>query len=84
MVQQGFLETEVPSEAEWWWHQPVSVLPLKTPITVQEDTTCSKAIEILEKEQIDQMPIVSKTGWVGSVIYFCCYLAAKGLCTDHC
>ena len=63
MLQHGFLETEVPSEAEWWWHQPVSVLSLKTPITVQEDTSCGKAIEILEKEQIDQMPIVSKTGW---------------------
>ena len=75
MLQHGFLETEVPSESEWWWHQPVSVLSLKTPITVQEDTSCSKAIEILEKEQIDQMPIVSKTGWaLGIVNKYVCLL----------
>jgi len=62
MLQHGYMETMVPPEDEWWWHKPVTALSLKTPITVHEDTTCSKAIEVLEKEQIDQMPILSKQG----------------------
>ena len=69
------METMVPPEDEWWWHKPVTTLSLKTPITVHEDTTCSKAIEVLEKEQIDQMPILSKQGWVWSH-----WLASRGGC----
>lgn len=62
LVQHGFLETEVPKESEWWWNEPVTTLPLQTPITVHSKVSCSEAVEILKRELIDQMPIVNDDG----------------------
>lgn len=68
MVQQGFLDTEIPSDAEWWWNQPVTNLPLHTPITVHFKVSCDEATETFHREQIDQMPIVNDDGYVGGLV----------------
>ena len=69
MVQQGYLESEVPKESEWWWHLPVTSLSLKSPIVVQSSVTCNEAIDVFNKNQIDQMPIVNDKGYASVVVF---------------
>ena len=47
-----------------WWKQPISVLEISPPITVQSDVSCSDTLKILGSEAIDQMPVVDKNGYI--------------------
>ena len=106
MSREGFIDVEVPPQAAWWWSQPVSVLPLQSPITVSDhvsstgggwksihvhvymgsewlsatcavtsayvvlvmallalQVTCGEAVKLLQEKQIDQVPILTDTGY---------------------
>lgn len=68
MVDKGYMDTAVEEKDKWWYNQPVSVLQLCSPITVQSDVTCSNAIKILSDNCIDQIPVVNTDGDVVGVV----------------
>ncbi|XP_065841452.1 cystathionine beta-synthase-like [Oscarella lobularis] len=70
MAEKGFLETSAEESVEkpWWWNKSVAHLQLNTPLTVHRDVTCSESIEILKKEGIDQLPVVTDGGDVLGVV----------------
>ena len=47
-----------------WVSQPVSQVPQKAPITIYPDVPVSTAVDIMKSEGFDQIPVVSKTGFV--------------------
>ena len=51
------------------WKQPISVLQISPPITVQSDVSCSDTIKILGSEAIDQMPVVDKNGYISHSLF---------------
>ena len=52
-----------------WWKQPISVLEISPPITVQSDVYCSDTLKILGSEAIDQMPVVDKNGYISHSLF---------------
>jgi len=66
MEDHGFMESiDDPTAArEWWFNLAVSALPQKFPMTLTPSVTCSDAVEILQREGFDQMPVVDEGGAV--------------------
>ena len=62
MASRGFLDSPVPKEHVWWWEHPISSLKLHKPVTISNSVTCNKAIEILNREGFDQLPVVADCG----------------------
>ena len=52
-----------------WWKQPISVLQISPPITVQSDVSCSDTLKMLGSEAIDQMPVVDKNGYISHSLF---------------
>ena len=52
-----------------WWKQPISVLEISRPITVQSDVSCSDTVKILGSEAIDQMSVVDKNGYISHSLF---------------
>lgn len=68
MAYHGFLD-EVESRTEAWWsNKPISVLDLKTPVTVLPTVKCKQVIEIMKKGGFDQVPVVDSDSKVLGVI----------------
>lgn len=42
----------------WWWNMPVSDLKLSAPITVKSNVTFSDAIQIMKKNNLNQIPML--------------------------
>jgi cystathionine beta-synthase len=70
MEDKGFIEPvdDASVARDWWWKLPVSNLPQKFPMTLTPQVKCSDAVEILQREGFDQMPVVDDTGNVIGVI----------------
>ncbi|XP_012269452.2 cystathionine beta-synthase [Athalia rosae] len=69
MEARGFTDPPAPVEAnKWWWNTEISSLHLQTPSTLTVDTTCQEAITILQKNGLEQIPIVENDGTVLGVI----------------
>lgn len=69
MVDHGFMEaTDKPSSGEWWFDLPVSSLPQKFPMTLSPAISCGDAIEIMNKEGFDQMPVIDEAGSVVGMV----------------
>ena len=51
------------------WKQPISVLQISPPITVQSDVSCSDTLKMLGSEAIDQMPVVDKNGYISHSLF---------------
>jgi len=64
MAQRDFIEFNSQAEKAWWWNEPLTRLSLKHPITVSPQMSCQTAIEIMNRETFDQMPVVNDTGAV--------------------
>jgi cystathionine beta-synthase len=67
MVDHGFmdpraLEGTVDPATAYWASRKVSDLKLNTPFTVRSSATCGDAISILNKQGIDQLPVVDAEG----------------------
>ncbi len=63
MCERDFMNIEEEQAAQnWWWKLPVSVLTLKAPVTVGTEVTCQDAIEIMDREGFDQLPVLSESG----------------------
>ena len=70
MEDHGFMESidDPTASREWWFGLPVSALPQKFPMTLTPSVTCSDAVEILQREGFDQMPVVDEGGAVIGMI----------------
>jgi cystathionine beta-synthase len=55
-------------DAEGWRTSTVSDLHVPTPVTVQPVVTCANAIEIMEEQGFDQLPVVDGDGGVVGVV----------------
>lgn len=45
-----------------WWNVKVNQLPLLAPVTVNPHITCQDAIDIMDREGFDQLPVVDESG----------------------
>lgn len=52
----------------WWSDKTVSELQLEMPSTVSPDVTCKQAVEILQTNDYDQLPVVTEDGEVLGVV----------------
>merc|ERR1719495_457045 len=64
MIANNFMaDPDLHPDNELWWHQlPVSVLALDDPIIVSPTINCQKAMEIMNKRNVDQLPVVDPDG----------------------
>ncbi len=51
------------SAQHWWWKFPVSAMALKAPCTIGTEVTCQDAIEIMDREGFDQLPVLNESGY---------------------
>ncbi|XP_022257528.1 cystathionine beta-synthase-like isoform X2 [Limulus polyphemus] len=56
------------SAKHWWWDLRVSCLNLDPPLTVLPHMSCQDAIDIMNKEGFDQLPVVDETGVVKGMV----------------
>jgi len=72
MSDNGFFEDEetlkLQREREWWAKKTVADLHLRIPYTISPIIPCSNAVEILEKQGFDQLPVVDEKGEVQGVV----------------
>ncbi|XP_071511723.1 cystathionine beta-synthase-like [Diadema antillarum] len=69
MVKKSFLDKHVDNTPQhWWWKQPISMLKLGMPLTVLSSVSCQDAIDIMNKEGFDQLPVVEDSGNVKGVV----------------
>ena len=52
-----------------WWDLKVSLLDVATPLTVLPSVSCQDAIDIMNKEGFDQLPVVDQAGSVVAVMW---------------
>lgn len=69
MVQKRFMDKHVDNTPQhWWWNLPISMLKLGVPLTVLPTVSCQDAIDIMNKEGFDQLPVVEESGDVKGVV----------------
>merc|ERR1719197_211634 len=70
MLEKGFLsDTEDSTDQQLWWHKlPVSVITWEEPIIISPTMTCSTAIEIMNKRNVDQLPVVDQDGTISGAL----------------
>ena len=59
MQQLGYME---PENKPNWWGLPLSALNLGQPASCGRESTCSQAVETMNREKISQLPITDKDG----------------------
>ncbi|XP_030833990.1 cystathionine beta-synthase-like [Strongylocentrotus purpuratus] len=69
MVEKEFIDKHVDNTPQhWWWNQPISMLKLGAPLTVLLTVSCQDAIDIMNKNGFDQLPVVEESGDVKGVV----------------
>ncbi|XP_065055705.1 cystathionine beta-synthase-like protein [Rhopilema esculentum] len=69
MAERSFIELKPDDPKKtWWWNEKVSRLELNTPLTVLPSVSCQEAIEIMNRETYDQLPVVNEGGFVLGMI----------------
>jgi len=72
MHERGFIDKSSSqldiATGEWWFNLPVSQLPQKAPFTVNPDVPVSTAVDIMQREGIDQIPVISASGDILGVL----------------
>merc|ERR1712124_77153 len=65
MAERDFIKHEDDEEeSHWWWDEKITSLDLKTPLTIVPTMKCQAAIDIMNREQFDQLPVVNEGGYV--------------------
>jgi hypothetical protein len=57
-----------PQRGEWWATKTVSDLTLQTPLTVNPDVTCERAVSILKSHGFNQLPVVEADGTIAGML----------------
>jgi len=70
MAEKGFTEEVAdPSVSkEWWYSLPVSALQQNFPMTIEPEVSCGDAVEIMQREGFDQMPVVDASGAIAGMV----------------
>jgi cystathionine beta-synthase len=68
MIEKGFLDDPRDKVEAWWRAKTVAGLKLKTPCTVPPSAECKTAINIMNGQSVDQMPIVDANGLIVGVV----------------
>jgi len=66
MAERDFIKPAEEEDGEkiWWWNEKITSLDLRTPLTITPKIKCQAAIEIMNREQFDQLPVVNEGGYV--------------------
>lgn len=64
MIENGFMLDTVEDDIniQWWYKMPVSVIKLDDPIIISPSMTCHVAMGIMQKRNVDQLPVVDTDG----------------------
>lgn len=64
MIERGFMEADVelPFTQEWWYNLPIASLPAKFPMVLSPTISCGDAVNIMQREGFDQMPVLDDKG----------------------
>lgn len=62
MIDKKFMDPPEAGDDEWWFNMPISSLPQKFPMTLSPSIKCEDAIDIMNKEGFDQMPVIDDAG----------------------
>lgn len=69
MTERDFLDIHSEMSAKhWWWDLKVSCLNLAAPLTILPHMSCQDAIDIMNREGYDQLPVVDDTGDIKGMI----------------
>lgn len=71
MISNKFVDGDVikPKQFNHWWSSwTVSNIATKTPLTIQEDVTCREAIQLMQDEGFDTVPVLSNDGSILGVV----------------
>lgn len=66
MEERQFIQHDNIAEGEevWWWSHKITRLRVETPLTIAPTMKCQTAIEIMNRTQFDQLPVVNEGGYV--------------------
>jgi len=66
MIDRGFMEPtiELPFTQEWWYNLPIASLPAKFPMVLAPSISCGDAVDIMQREGFDQMPVLDDKGTI--------------------
>ncbi|XP_071453662.1 cystathionine beta-synthase-like protein isoform X2 [Hetaerina americana] len=67
MQERDFTEDPFLSQ-NWWWNLAVSCLGLEAPTTILPTVSCQEAVDIMKKENYDQLPVVDESGAVQGMV----------------
>jgi cystathionine beta-synthase len=68
MIEQGFMSADEESGKKWWWSKQVQDMNVVKPRTVKPADTISSALEIMNKEGFDQLPVVDDENVVQGMV----------------
>ncbi|XP_076457602.1 cystathionine beta-synthase-like isoform X2 [Babylonia areolata] len=75
MSQRDFLEVEKTSDTQecldnkpWWYNLQVNALKLHVPLTVTPTVTLQEALDLLNREGFDQVPVVDEAGAIQGMV----------------
>ncbi|CAG0901228.1 unnamed protein product [Darwinula stevensoni] len=69
MVERGFIDDKCLNvKQHWWWDKKVNCLSLKAPMTVLPGVSCQDAVEIMDSNGFDQLPVVDEAGEVKGMV----------------
>jgi len=52
----------------WWWNLKINQLALQAPVTIAPSVSVQDAIDIMDKEAFDQLPVVADNGAIAGVV----------------
>jgi len=52
----------------WWWNLKINQLALQAPVTIAPSVSVQDAIDIMDKEAFDQLPVVGDNGAIAGVV----------------
>lgn len=64
MSERDFMDVYGALAAEhWWWNLQVNQLNLRAPVTIGPKVPCQDALEIMDREAFDQLPVLNESGY---------------------
>ncbi|KAG8182617.1 hypothetical protein JTE90_009980 [Oedothorax gibbosus] len=71
MAEKNLIDTHSETNAkDWWGNLKISCLNLTVPLTILPNASCQFAIDLMNKEGYEQLPVVDETGEIKGMISF--------------
>ncbi|UYV75126.1 CBS [Cordylochernes scorpioides] len=69
MAERDFIDINSEMAAKhWWWNMKMVSLNLHAPVTILPNLACQDAIDIMDKEGYDQLPVVDEDGTIQGMV----------------